>query len=56
MELKEIVQNMFYDFNKYMLYLQEALNSNDIFGIDRMYSKTNFLANMLYNGKIIRKS
>lgn len=47
----ETIKNLFGDLDKYMLYLQEALNSNNIYRIDRMYMKIDTLACLLYNGK-----
>ena len=46
------MKNLFGDLDKYMLYIQEALGSNDAYRIDKTYNKANLLASILCSGRI----
>lgn len=50
--MDETMKNLFGDLDKYMLYIQEILGSNDAYRIDETYNKANLLASILYNGRI----
>lgn len=46
------MKNLFGDLDKYMLYIQEILGSNNAYRIDETYNRTSLLASILYNGRI----